>query len=80
MRRTHDADGWPARPPHECSDCKPTTKRATDDLMFSYLDEVRASGVVNIFDARPYLMEEFDIPPKRAKEVLIKWIRERATS
>lgn len=22
-RRTHDADGMPARPPHRCEDCKP---------------------------------------------------------
>ncbi len=23
MKRTHDADGTPARPPHRCEDCKP---------------------------------------------------------
>lgn len=40
-----------------------------------FLDALRASGVVNMFGARPYLVEVFDLDQKTAKEILITWMR-----
>ena len=40
-----------------------------------YLDELRESGTTNMFDARPYLMEEFDLESKDAQSILIYWMR-----
>ena len=40
-----------------------------------YLDELRDSGVTNMFGAAPYLQEEFGLEKKEAKEILLEWIK-----
>ena len=40
-----------------------------------YLDDLRESGATNIFGARPFLMDEFDLPSYKAKEVLMYWMK-----
>lgn len=40
---------------------------------FDYLEKLRESGKVNMFGAVPYLMVEFGLSEKEAKEVLFKW-------
>lgn len=39
-----------------------------------YLDELRDSGVVNMFGATPYIMREFGGDNKTAKNILLEWM------
>jgi hypothetical protein len=39
-----------------------------------YLDELRESGETNMFGARPYLMDEFDLNKDEAGKVLHYWM------
>jgi hypothetical protein len=48
---------------------------STQNEMFLYLDDLRDSGVTNMFGARPYLMRAFDIPPARATATLSAWMK-----
>jgi hypothetical protein len=45
-----------------------------EDLVFPYLDRLRESGIVNMFDAGVYVEDEFDLRKFEAKELLIKWM------
>jgi hypothetical protein len=40
-----------------------------------YLDELRESGVTNMYGARPYLIKEFDLNKAEATEVLSYWMK-----
>lgn len=40
----------------------------------NYLDELRESGVVNMFGAGPYLEEEFDLSKQEARTILKEWM------
>lgn len=42
--------------------------------MYDYLEELRQSGVTNMFGAGPYLAEEFGIPEKQARKILSDWM------
>ncbi|QDP68159.1 MAG: hypothetical protein Unbinned1473contig1000_37 [Prokaryotic dsDNA virus sp.] len=50
-------------------------KKIMEQEVFEYLDRLRNSGAINMFGARPYIVQEFDIPKKEAGELLMKWIR-----
>lgn len=41
---------------------------------FVYLDNLRESGVTNMFGAAPYLQEAFGISRYEARDVLLKWM------
>ena len=41
---------------------------------FVFLNNLRESGVTNMFGAAPYLQEEFDLSRQEAKEVLLEWM------
>ena len=45
-----------------------------EEEYFEYLDELRESGVVNMYGAGPYLTDEFNIPPNHAIKVLRRWM------
>jgi len=45
-----------------------------------YLDQLRDSGVTNMWGASVYLEEEFDIPPKEAKDALVAWMTGKSAS
>ena len=45
-----------------------------EQQVFKYLDELRESGVTNMFGAAPYIVREFDIPTKEARTLLKKWM------
>ena len=45
-----------------------------ETLVFSYLDRLRESGVVNMFGAGVYVEDEFDLRKFEAKDLLIKWM------
>ena len=39
-----------------------------------FLDKLRESGVTNMFGAVPYIMEEFSLERKEARNILTNWI------
>lgn len=39
-----------------------------------YLERLRKLGVINMFEAVPYLMEEFELGSSDAKEILADWM------
>lgn len=41
---------------------------------FTYLDYLRETGVTNMFGARPYLEEEFDLSKKESSVILGQWM------
>ena len=43
--------------------------------MFVWLDDLRASGMVNMFGAYPLLAEGFSIEPSVAKQVWTAWTK-----
>ena len=47
----------------------------TTDKYWIYLENLRRSGVTNMFGAVPYLMAEFGIDRKRASEILSDWMK-----
>jgi hypothetical protein len=44
------------------------------DAIFEYLDDLRESGVTNMFGAGQYVANEFELRPKEAQEVLLDWM------
>lgn len=48
--------------------------KKTTNKYWIYLEELRRSGITNMFGATPYLMEEFDLSSADAKEILIDWM------
>ena len=41
---------------------------------WNYLEELRRSGVTNMYGATPYLMDEFNLSKEDAREVLKDWM------
>ena len=44
---------------------------------YDFLDDLRESGVTNMFGAAPYLMEAFELNKSEAKRILIEWIKQK---
>jgi hypothetical protein len=43
---------------------------------FEFLDELRESGITNMYGARPYLIADFpDLTEKEAGQILSEWMR-----
>ena len=41
-----------------------------------YLDDLRESGVTNMYGARPYLLDAFpELTKEEAREILLYWMR-----
>ena len=47
----------------------------TDNPYWIYLEELRRSGVTNMYGAGPYLANAFGISSRRAREILADWMR-----
>lgn len=45
----------------------------TEDHL-KYLDDLRESGVTNMFGATPFLQEEFGLDQKTARSYLVYWM------
>ena len=45
-----------------------------DERYFKYLDDLRQSGVTNMFAAGPYLAFTFVITKLEAREILARWM------
>ena len=43
---------------------------------FDYLDDLRDSGITNMFGASPYLVEEFNIDKYEARILLSEWMEQ----
>ena len=48
----------------------------TKEEIKDYLDDLRESGVTNMFGAGPYLQSEFGMTRAEAKEALMTWMKE----
>lgn len=46
----------------------------TSNKYWIYLEQLRRSGVTNMFGATPYLMEEFNLDKKEAIKILSDWM------
>ena len=45
------------------------------EKIFEYLDEVRDSGVMNMFAAPQHLQERFGMEKKEARELVTEWMK-----
>ena len=45
-----------------------------EEKYFEYLDDLRESGVTNMFGAAPYLVEDFGITMWEARKILQEWM------
>ncbi len=43
--------------------------------IFAYLDDLRESGVTNMFGAGPYVQEDFGLDRKAAGEAVTAWMK-----
>jgi len=41
----------------------------------TYLDDLRESGVTNMWGGAAYLEDKFNLPRKEAKEILLYWMQ-----
>jgi len=46
-----------------------------EDEVFEYLDDLRESGVTNMFGAGSYVQGEFNVSEKEARTLLAKWMK-----
>jgi hypothetical protein len=44
------------------------------EAIFEYLDELRESGVTNMFGSGPYVQREFGLGRRETKDVVIEWM------
>lgn len=44
------------------------------DQYFEFLNELRESGVTNMFGAGPYLQEAFGLDRREARNIVIEWM------
>jgi hypothetical protein len=45
--------------------------------VFTFLEQLRDSGITNMFGATSFIQEEFGLDKKTAKNLLIQWIKTR---
>ena len=43
--------------------------------VFEFLDNLRESGITNMFGSGPYVQEEFNTNNKETKELVLEWMR-----
>lgn len=48
-------------------------QKATQDQL-EFLDELRESGVTNMFGAGPYVQEEFGVDRREARGIVLYWM------
>jgi hypothetical protein len=48
---------------------------ANEPDYFAYLDNLRETGETNMFGAAPYLEQEFNLDPRTARDVTLKWMK-----
>lgn len=43
---------------------------------FEYLDQLRESGVTNMYGCGPYLQEAFELSKYEARDIAIEWMKQ----
>lgn len=44
-------------------------------IYFDYLNELRDTGVTNMFGAGPYLQDEFQLNREEARMIILEWMK-----
>jgi hypothetical protein len=44
-------------------------------IYYPFLNRLRESGATNMFGAAPYLVQQFDLEERDAKNVLLAWMK-----
>ena len=44
--------------------------------IYNYLNDLRDSGITNMFGAGIYLQDEFGLGKREAREFLVKWMKQ----
>ena len=47
----------------------------TDNKYWLYLEDLRRSGITNMFGAAPYLANEFGLSSSEARNILADWMK-----
>ena len=47
----------------------------TDNVYWIYLEELRRSGVINMYGAAPYLEAAFGLSREEAGQILVDWMK-----
>jgi len=47
----------------------------TDNQYWIYLEELRRSGITNMYGAAPYLQQEFGLDKLDARQILADWMK-----
>jgi hypothetical protein len=50
-------------------------EKVSDEEVFSYLNDLRDSGKTNMFGAAAYIEKDFGLDKRKAKEILVKWMK-----
>jgi hypothetical protein len=48
--------------------------KVSKEKVFVYLDELRESGVTNMYGAGPYVEDEFDVDRRTARSLVVEWM------
>ena len=54
-----------------------TEDKLLQSAVFYFLENLRDSGVTNMFGATPYIQEEFSLDKKTASNLLVTWIKSK---
>lgn len=46
-------------------------------MYFDYLEELRESGITNMFGAGPFIEDTFGVSPKEAQIILVSWMKSK---
>lgn len=50
------------------------SNKRTQNEVNEFLDELRESGVTNMFGATPFIVDEFDVTNAEARKYLVTWM------
>ncbi len=48
--------------------------KVSKEKVFVYLDELRESGITNMFGAGPYVEDAFDMDRRTARSLVVEWM------
>jgi hypothetical protein len=49
----------------------------SDEKLFKFLDELRDSGRINMFQAGSYLRDEYGFDRQKSKEIVLRWMKQK---
>ena len=51
----------------------------TKEGAFTVLDDIKEHGTINMWESPKFLMEEMGLSKKDAKEVFLRWVKDRSS-